>query len=101
MLQRCKTNGFHRRSGIVNANVAAFAWSPLFPLTAACTVALDAAAAVAAEVNVQFESAPRMCFASQALQQRVCPCVCARVGVCVYIDILWPRFLWDKDLLII
>lgn len=74
---------------------------PLLPLTAACTVALDAAAAAAAEVNVQFESAPQMCFASQALQQRVCPCVCARVGVCVYIDILWPRFLWDKDLLII
>lgn len=60
---------------------------PLLPLTAACTVALDAAAA--AEVNVQFESAPRMCFASQALQQRVCPCVCVRVSVYAFILIYY------------
>lgn len=58
---------------------------PLLPHTAACTVALDAAA----EVNVQFESAPRMCFASQALQQRVCLCVCVRVSVYAFILIYY------------
>lgn len=105
MLQRCKTNGFHRRSrasstptspspshlpGRCSLHSTSHPPPPSLPTpllhTAACAVALEAAV----EVNVQFESsAPRMCFASQALQQRVCPCVCVCVSVYAFILIYY------------
>lgn len=84
MLQRCKTNGFHRRSGIVNANVAAFAWSLL------CLFSPFAHSLLMPQPKSMSSSSPRHeCALLPRRSSSVCAPVCVRVSVYAFILIYY------------